>query len=69
MAKFSWKDAPDLIEALTRCQNSKFNANRDILSFAGFCESRDELEAYLCREEIAVQNLEQDEEYGCLEAV
>lgn len=64
MTAFSWKDAPDLMEALTRCQNSRFNADRDILTFAGLCASRDELEAHLCAEEIRVQNLEQDAEYG-----
>ena len=62
--QFTWKDAPDLIQALTKCQNSPCNENQDILTFAGFCDSRDELEAYVCRQEIRVQNWEQDREYG-----
>lgn len=65
MAQFSWKDAPDLMDALARCQNSPLYANQDIMTFAGFCESRDELEGYLARHEIRVQNYEQDLEYGC----
>ena len=64
MTKFSWKDAPDLIADLTRCQNSPCNANQDILTFAGFCESLDELELYVAREEIRVQNYEQDQRYA-----
>ena len=62
--KFSWRDAPDLIQALTKAQNSPCNANRDILTFASFCDSRDELEGYLCKQEIRVQNWEQDREMG-----
>lgn len=64
MAQFSWKDAPELIQALTRAQNSPCNENRDILSFAGFMESREELELYVARHEITVQNWEQDQEYA-----
>jgi hypothetical protein len=52
------------MEALTRCQNSPLNANQDIMSFAGFCESRDELAGYLCKQEISLQNREQDLKYG-----
>lgn len=46
---FSWRDAPDLIARLTDCQNRM--DNQDILTFAGFCDSRDELERHVVRYE------------------
>jgi len=61
---WTWKDAPDLMDALARTQNSPLNANQDIMSFASFMESRDELEVYVARHEIRVQNYEQDLKYG-----
>lgn len=51
MAKFSWKDAPDLMDALARTQNAPCNSNIDIMTFAGFCDSREELEAHVSRYE------------------
>lgn len=53
---FTWRDAPDLMAALTKAQNAPVNSNIDIMSFAGFCESREELEAHVCRYEIRAQN-------------
>jgi|GEM_PF-2979194 len=53
---FTWKDAPDLMAALVAAQNSPANTDLDIVTFAGFCESRDELVAHLCRYEIRAQN-------------
>ncbi len=41
---FTWKDAPDLMSRLVVAQNS-IHAPIDIVSFAGFCNNRGELEA------------------------
>jgi hypothetical protein len=62
--QFSWKDAPDLMDALARAQNHPANIGQDIMTFAGMCDSRDELELHLCRYEIRAQNWDQDVEYG-----
>ena len=51
MTKFSWKDAPDLMDALAATQNAPCNSNIDIMTFAGFCNSREELEAHVRRYE------------------
>lgn len=64
MAQFSWKDAPDLMDALGVAQNHPMNANRDIMTFAGFMKSREELELYVGRHEIATQNWDADHEMG-----
>ncbi len=48
---FSWKDAPDLMDALARTQNAPCNCNIDIMTFAGMCDSREELEAHVRRYE------------------
>lgn len=60
MAKFSWKDAPDLMAALAVAQNSPANSMIDIMSFADLCDTRDELEVHLCRYEIRAQNWDAD---------
>lgn len=49
--RFSWRDAPDLMEALARAQNAPCNSNIDIMTFAGFCDSREELLAHVERYE------------------
>jgi hypothetical protein len=51
MGKFSWKDAPDLMDRLGQAQNAPFNSNIDIMTFAGMCDSRDELERHVVRYE------------------
>lgn len=61
---WTWKDAPDLMAALATAQNHPANIGQDIMSFAGMCDSRDELELHLCRAEIRAQNWDQDVEYG-----
>jgi hypothetical protein len=45
--RFSWKDAPDLMAILGDIQNEPRNQNRDIMTFAGFMSSREELEVYV----------------------
>jgi hypothetical protein len=50
MAIFTWKDAPDLMVRLTRAQN-RLAAPIDIMTFAGFCNSREELERHVLRYE------------------
>jgi hypothetical protein len=62
MAQFSWKDAPDLMDALAIAQNHPANSMIDIMTFAGLCNSRDELELHLARYEIHAQNWDQDQE-------
>jgi hypothetical protein len=49
-AKFSWRDAPDLMERLSRTQNA-LTTPIDIMTFAGFCDSREELLAHVERYE------------------
>jgi hypothetical protein len=48
---FTWKAAPDLMARLTAAQNHPANLSQDIVTFAGFCESRAELEAHVARYE------------------
>lgn len=48
---FTWKQAPDLIARLTEAQNHPRNVNQDIMTFAGMCNSRDELERHVVRYE------------------
>lgn len=62
--KWTWKDAPDLMAELTRVQNAPVNSNIDIMSYAGMCDTRAELELHLARCEIRTQNAEQDAEYA-----
>lgn len=42
MAQPVWKQNPDLMDRLAAAQNA-LTAPIDILTFAGFCDSRDEL--------------------------
>lgn len=41
----------DLIRRLEDVQNLKVNSTRDIMTFAGFCDTRAELESYVIKEE------------------
>jgi hypothetical protein len=50
MPNFSWKDAPDLMARLTKAQN-ELETPIDIVTFAGFCDSREELERHVERYE------------------
>jgi hypothetical protein len=45
--KFSWKDEPELMKRLLAAQNSPAHENRDVMTFAGFCESREQLEKHV----------------------
>lgn len=42
-----WRDNPDLMDRLSSPQNKKENINIDIMTFAGFCETREELETHV----------------------
>ena len=44
---FTWTQAPDLMARLTKAQNHPANDMIDIMTFAGMCESRAELERHL----------------------
>lgn len=57
-AAFSWKDAPDLMAALVMAQNHPVNCDQDIMTFAGMCSSREQLEAHLGYYEIRAQNFD-----------
>ena len=48
-----WKQNPDLMERLTRAQNA-LRTPIDIMTFAGMCDSREELEAHVLRYEAHV---------------
>ena len=54
-AAFSWRDAPDLMDRLGHAQNSPRNENRDVMTFAGFCDDRAELERHVlaCEADVA----------------
>ena len=47
--RFSWTMAPDLMDRLTRAQNR--HTSQDIMTFAGMCGSRAELERHVIRYE------------------
>jgi hypothetical protein len=51
MAQFSWKNAPDLMDRLSSTQNAPCNCVIDIMTFAGFCTSREQLETHVSRYE------------------
>lgn len=46
-----WRIETDLMERLTKAQNR--NTNTDIMTFAGFMDTREELEAYVIQKESA----------------
>lgn len=43
MERFTWKQAPDLMDRLTEAQNSPCFEHQDVMTFAGMCDSRAEL--------------------------
>jgi hypothetical protein len=43
----TWKQNPDLMDRLATAQNHPANVNQDIMTFAGFCDSREELERHV----------------------
>lgn len=47
-----WKANPDLMARLTAAQNHEANLGQDIMTFAGFCDSREELLAHVARYEL-----------------
>lgn len=51
MTNFSWTQAPDLMARLTTAQNHPANTNIEIMTFAGMCDSRAELERHVVRYE------------------
>lgn len=46
-----WKQNPDLMQRLQAAQNHPANLGIDIVTFAGMCDSRAELEAHVVRYE------------------
>ena len=52
----TWKSNPDLMARLVTAQNHPTNIRQDIVTFAGFCSSREELERHVQRYEEYVQN-------------
>jgi hypothetical protein len=46
-ARWSWKAEPVLMARLREAQNSPRNEHRDIMTFAGLCDSRAELERHV----------------------
>lgn len=44
--KFSWRQAPDLMTRLAACQNN-LRAPIDIMTFAAFCETREQLRKHV----------------------
>lgn len=52
---YSWRDNMDLIARLTAAQNSVALENVDVMTFAGMCDSRAELERHVVFCEIRAQ--------------
>lgn len=46
-ARWSWKNEPVLMARLQAAQNTTKHAHRDIMTFAGLCDSRAELERHV----------------------
>ena len=46
-----WKQNPDLMARLSAAQNAPENCAIDIMTWAGFCDSREELEQHVLRYE------------------
>lgn len=47
----TWRANPDLMTRLTTAQNHQANINQDIMTFAGMCDTREELLAHVERYE------------------
>lgn len=45
--KFSWRNEPELMARLVSAQNEAANEHQDIMTFAGMCRSRQELERHV----------------------
>ncbi len=52
----TWKSNPDLMARLRKAQNHPANTGIDIMSFAGMCSSREELQRHVerCENEAAI---------------
>lgn len=46
-----WKQNPDLMQRLRTAQNHPKNCSIDIMTFAGMCDSHEELERHVVRYE------------------
>ena len=49
--RFSWTQEPELMLRLRAAQNTDANQHQDIMTYAGWCESRAALEAHVVRYE------------------
>ena len=49
--RWSWKNEPELMARLQDAQNDDRNINRDIMTFAGLCSNREELQRHVERYE------------------
>lgn len=49
-----WKQHPDLMERLAEAQNHPACINIDIMTWAAFCDSREELERHVIRQETKI---------------
>jgi uncharacterized protein YicC (UPF0701 family) len=47
----AWKQCPDLMARLSDAQNHEANINQDIMTWAGFCDTREELERHVAHYE------------------
>lgn len=52
----TWKQNPDLMDRLVKAQNHPANLRIDIVTFAGFCDTREELERHVVRYETEAAN-------------
>ena len=51
-----WKSCPDLMERLGETQNHPAHVNQDIMTWAAMCDTREELEAHVIRNEESAAN-------------
>jgi len=63
--KFSWRNEPELMARLIAAQNALITPI-DIVTFAGYCDSRAALEAHVVRYEARV--IEEEAEAAALKA-
>lgn len=47
MSNWNWKHSPELMARLAAAQNLPHNWNRDVMTFAGFCGSEEQLRKHV----------------------
>ena len=53
--QWSWKQSPELMARLNSAQNHPANSNVDITTYAGFCDSEDDLARHVAHYEARME--------------